>query len=87
MAKDVLLGNTDRHWGRGPNPDTSDKPEQKAALGGMALGTLAGLLFITSPWWLPMKKPARVSRPDMGATTRRHLMYRNDAGQIVMRTF
>jgi hypothetical protein len=87
MSRDVLLGNTRRSWSRDLPPSDSGSAGQKVALGGMALGTLAGLLFITSPWWLPLKKPARVHRPDMGATTRRHFMYRNKAGQIVLRTF
>ena len=35
-------------------------PTKKIALGAMALGTLAGLIFMTSPWWKPLPR-----RPDL----------------------
>ena len=53
MARDILLGTSSRNWARSPEStvvagvSTSDK----IALGGMALGTLLGLAFITHPWW------------------------------------
>ena len=43
-----------RSWARGSGDcigGSTPSPAKKLALGGMALGTLAGLAFITSPWW------------------------------------
>ena len=38
---------------------------KKIALGTMALGTLAGLTFITSPWWRPLPRQPDLHRNPM----------------------
>ena len=69
-----------RNWARGAAPASQGKPSQpsgpviagtvpptvkKIALGTMALGTLAGLAFITSPWWRPLPRQADLRRDPM----------------------
>jgi hypothetical protein len=65
MSHDLLskkLGR--RNWARGNPPRPTDPiiagplpaPIKKIAKGAMILGTLAGLAFITSPWWKPLPK-------------------------------
>jgi hypothetical protein len=57
-----------RNWARGNPPEPTgpviagslSTPTKKIALGAMALGTLAGLAFMTSPWWKPLPR-----RPDL----------------------
>ena len=49
-----------RNWAREAGSSSSSlsgiAPAKKIALGAMALGTLAGLAFITSPWWKPLPR-------------------------------
>jgi hypothetical protein len=40
-------------------------PVKKIARGAMVLGTLAGLAFITSPWWRPLPGRTSLSRDPM----------------------
>ena len=40
-------------------------PAKKIARGAMVLGTLAGLAFITSPWWKPLSGRPALSRDPM----------------------
>jgi hypothetical protein len=40
-------------------------PAKKIAKGAMVLGTLAGLAFITSPWWRPLPGRTALSRDPM----------------------
>ena len=65
MSRDLLSEKMGRrNWARG-NPSGSIGPIitgsvspaiRKIALGTMALGTLAGLAFMTSPWWKPLPR-------------------------------
>lgn len=58
-----------RDWARGNPPGaviagSLPAPARKIAKGAMVLGTLAGLAFITSPWWKPLSgKPAPRRNP------------------------
>lgn len=70
MARDLFLKKNSRNWSRGGDaparsPDTAISGSaalKKAALGTMALGTLAGLAFITAPWWKPLpEQPRRIT--------------------------
>ena len=69
-----------RNWARGAALSSQGKPGRptgpviagslpapirKIALGTMALGTLAGLAFITSPWWRPLPKQTNLRRDPM----------------------
>jgi hypothetical protein len=61
MSYDLLskkLGR--RNWAREAGSSSSSlsgiTPAKKIALGAMALGTLAGLAFITIPWWKPLPR-------------------------------
>ena len=40
-------------------------PAKKIVRGAMVLGTLAGLAFITSPWWKPLSGRPALSRDPM----------------------
>ena len=40
-------------------------PTKKIVRGAMVLGTLAGLAFITSPWWKPLSGRPALSRDPM----------------------
>ena len=59
MAHDLFFKRSIRNWSRGGKTPTKTPAVavsgstslKKAALGTMALGTFAGLAFITSPWW------------------------------------
>ena len=75
MSQDLLSTKPGkRNWARGAAPASPGKPAQptvpvvagplpaparKIAKGAMILGTVAGLAFITSPWWKPLPQ-----RPD-----------------------
>lgn len=69
-----------RNWARGSVPASHASPHgtadaslvgsvppaaKKIALGAMALGTLAGLAFITSPWWRPLPRQPDLHRNPM----------------------
>ena len=72
MAHDLFFRRSSRNWSRGgdapaKNPAATISGSaalKRAALGTMALGTFAGLAFITSPWWRPAPKPP-VPRHDL----------------------
>lgn len=51
MALDLVLGETTRDWARDTSPEIPPSLGRKLILGGMATGVLAGLAFITRPWW------------------------------------
>ena len=43
-----------------PDPSPTASPSRKFTLGTMAIGTLAGLAIVTSPWWRPApRRPYR----------------------------
>ena len=70
MSQDLFSKKPERrNWARDTAPASQKKSSQpgvpviagsvppavkKIALGTMALGTMAGLAFITSPWWRPL---------------------------------
>ena len=69
-----------RNWARDTAPVSQKKSSQpgvpviagsvppavkKIALGTMALGTMAGLAFITSPWWRPLPRQPDLHRNPM----------------------
>jgi len=64
MSRDLLSKKMGRrNWARGNPPGPAGPliagtpaPLRKVALGAMALGTLAGLAFMTSPWWRPLPR-------------------------------
>ena len=59
-----------RNWARDnlPGPviaGSLSAPVKKIARGAMVLGTLAGLAFITSPWWKPLHGRSNLHRDPM----------------------
>ena len=88
MSQDLLSRKPGkRNWARGATPASQGKPGhpavpvvsgplpapiKKIALGAMALGTLAGVAFITSPWWKPMPR-----QPDLRHDPMRQRMSRS----------
>jgi hypothetical protein len=62
MSKDLVLKRSNQNWARGlPASGSGASTAGKVAMGGMALGTLLGVAFVTSPWWSSFMapKPAR----------------------------
>jgi hypothetical protein len=86
MAHDLFLKQNRRNWSRSqatPPQATAPAiamagsvPLKKLALGGMALGTAAGLIFITSPWW---RTPKTIRSP---MTRRIYLKTGSPSGRI-----
>ena len=81
MSHDLLFKKPGhRNWARG-NPSLATgtgiagplpTPVKKIARGTIVLGTLAGLAFITSPWWKPMPR-----QPDLRHDPMRQRMSRS----------
>jgi len=67
MSHDLILKHSLRNWSRHAKPasEISGTATKSIALGTMALGTLAGLFFITSPWWRPLPAPPAPARKRM----------------------
>ena len=67
MSHDLIFKNSSRNWSRDPQPASgiSGTAGKTIALGTMALGTLAGLFFITSPWWRPLPAPPAPAKKRM----------------------